>query len=127
MLAFKNRMQYIIDIRGRYAPPQRNKLGESKMFMTATKQVLVDDAVLHLPLQYRYVLVGKDGSVRAFKSRPVLKDEKFNIWGSDVCGNVDLGILLGSFYGNYTPRLIKFAEHLGHIETNSRGWVVKEL
>lgn len=97
------------------------------MFMTSTKQVQVDDATLQLPLGYRYVLVGKDGSVRAFQSRPTLRDEKFNIWASDEVLGSDMGIMLGSFVGEYKPRLIKFAEHLGTIENGSVGVVVKEL
>lgn len=97
------------------------------MFHSATNQVLVDDATLQLPLCYRYVLVGKDGSVKAFKSRPFLKDEEFDIWATDDGFTIDLGIMLGAFVGDFKPRLIKFADHLKPIPHNSRGWVSKEL
>lgn len=93
------------------------------MFRSTTVPVQVDDATLHLPLTYRYVLVGKDGSVRAFRGRPELLDKQFNIWHHNSPLGSDLGILLGVFDGDFKPRLIKFAEKRGSIPHNSRGWV----
>lgn len=83
------------------------------MFTNAATPVTINGEIVMMPANHRYVIVDKNGDVRAFRGRPTLQDQTHGTWGYKAAymDIPDFGVYLGRFsVGCYSPCLIKFAK-----------------